>query len=450
MDNIPHSIEAEWAVLGAVMMSDDALDEIELSHDDFYSHANRVIWTAINSLSANNKPRDMVSVMLHLQEIGSLEEIGGVDYLSAIINSCASAANIKSYAEHVKERSVKRKLMEIGSEIGRIAIGNDNSVTALDKAQTALSAIMEDSVKSGPRHIKEILSVVYDNFDSRFNNRNGLIGLSTGYIDIDKKTNGFMEGQLIIVAGRPAMGKTTLAMNICENVALCGSPAMVFSMEMGAEELVDRSFSSIGRIPFEQIRSGNIDDDSWPKITMAGGKLSSSNLIIDDSPGLTINEIRTRARKQKRKTGLSLIMVDYLQLMSGEGNNRTEEISAISRGLKKLAKELKIPVIALSQLNRGVENRVNKRPMMADLRESGAIEQDADIILFLYRDEVYNEQSPDKGLAECIFGKHRNGSLGTIGLVFNGHICRFDNFEGVLTSKTEQKKVGRKSMDDFE
>lgn len=437
-----HSLQAEWAVLGAVMANNNAIDDIELVSDDFYHHANKTIWQAIGELQRHSMPFDMVSVMLRLQETDRLDSVGGPEYLGSIIGAVTSTKNIKTYAAHVKDKSTRRKLAYAGAEIMKLATSAESSTIAIDNAQSILIGLVDTHKSTGPVDIKTLLSPYIDVIDERFRRDGKLVGLPTGFCDIDKRTGGLVPGQLIIVAGRPSMGKTTFALNIAENVSLSNLPVMTFSMEMGANELLDKHYSSIGDILLEKIRSGTLDDSDFNRITTTTSKLMKANMIIDDTPGLSISEIMSRARRIKRSRGLSLIVVDYLQLMSGDGKNRVEEISAISRGMKLMAKELKVPVIALSQLNRELEKRANRRPIMSDLRESGAIEQDADIIIMLYRDEVYDENTTYKGLAECIFVKHRNGQTGMDTLVFDGAKSRFRSSD-VRIVKTEQKTNSR-------
>lgn len=436
-----HSLQAEWAVLGAVMTNNATIDEIELESDDFYHHANKTIWQAIGELQSHSMPFDMVSVMLRLQETDRLDSVGGPGYLGEIINNVTSR-NIKTYAAHVKDKSTRRKLAHAGAEIMKLATSSESSNSAIDSAQSILMGLVDTHKSTGPVDIRTLLSPYIDVIDERFRRDGKLVGLPTGFCDIDKRTGGLVPGQLIIVAGRPSMGKTTFALNIAENVALSNLPVMTFSMEMGANELLDKHYSSIGDILLEKIRSGTLDDSDFGKITTTTNKLMRANMIIDDTPGLSIAEIMSRARRIKRSRGLSLIVVDYLQLMTGEGKSRVEEISAISRGMKLMAKELKVPVIALSQLNRDLEKRINRRPIMSDLRESGAIEQDADIIIMLYRDEVYDEKTDYKGLAECIFVKHRNGQIGMDTLVFDGAKSRFRSSD-IRIIKPEQKTNSR-------
>jgi replicative DNA helicase len=430
------------------MVDNAALDDAGLTGDDFYHNANRTIWDAIGELSSHGKPFDMVSVMLRLQDTGRLDAVGGPEYLGAIINGTAGSRNIKTYAAAVKDKSTRRKLASAGAEIMRLAMDAGSSGEAMDKAQAILMGLVDTTDKRGPVDIKQLLSPYIDVIDERFKRRGGFVGLPTGFSDIDKRTGGLVGGQLIIIAGRPSMGKTTFALNIAENVALTDKTVMTFSMEMGANELLDKHYASIGSVLLESLRTGKLDDSEFNRITTTTHKLLKANMVIDDSPNLTIGEVISRARKIKRQRGLALVVVDYLQLMRGDSKSRVEEISAISRGMKLMAKELDVPVIALSQLNRELEKRQNKRPMMSDLRESGAIEQDADIIMMLYRDEVYNESTDRKGIAECIFTQHRNGQTGMDGLLFDGAFSRFRSFEGMMPEPKEEKQTWRGGFDE--
>ncbi len=435
----PHSLEAEQAVLGGLMLEEAAWDKIAdvLTAEDFYRHDHRLIFQAVSELVAAQRPVDVVTVSEHLESQGRLEEAGGLAYLAALAQNTPSAANIHAYASIVREKAVLRALIRVGQEITERAFQPEGRPVAelLDAAEQAVFHIAEQGARgrAGFTNIKDLLTRAVDRIDALFQQDNPITGVPTGFADFDEMTSGLQPSDLIIVAGRPSMGKTTFAMNIAEHVAVReGLPVAVFSMEMPGEQLAMRLMSSLGRIDQHKVRTGRLEDDDWPKLTMAVGELAEAPLFIDDTPALTPNELRARARRLARENGgkLGLIVIDYLQLMqvAGHSENRAGEISEISRSLKGLAKELDVPVIALSQLNRSLEQRPNKRPVMSDLRESGAIEQDADVIVFIYRDEVYNEDSPDKGTAEIIIGKQRNGPIGTIRLTFLGQYTRFENF----------------------
>ncbi|MCP5278206.1 MAG: replicative DNA helicase [Thiobacillus sp.] len=439
----PHSVEAEQSVLGGLLLENNAWERIAdlIVEKDFYRADHRAIWRQITRLVEENKPADVVTVAESLESLGTLDEIGGLAYLAALAQNTPSAANIRRYAEIVRERSVLRKLAEVGTGIAESAFSpaGRSATQILDEAEARVFEIKEAGAKAtqGFQPMQPLLMEVVTRIDELYNreNPNEVTGVATGFSDLDTKTSGLQPGDLIIVAGRPSMGKTAFSLNIAENVALDTSHSVaVFSMEMGATQLVMRMLGSVGRLDQHKLRTGRISEDDWPRLTHALGRLNETPLYIDESPGLTAMEVRARARRLARQCKddkpLGLIVIDYLQLMSGTGSgeNRATEISDISRSLKGLAKELHVPVIALSQLNRSLEQRPNKRPVMSDLRESGAIEQDADVILFIYRDEVYNPDSQDKGTAEIIIGKQRNGPIGMVRLTFLGEYTRFENY----------------------
>ena len=434
----PHSVEAEQSILGGLMLDNSAWDQVGdlVIEDDFYRHDHRLIFRAIAELAAQNKPFDLVTLSEWLESHGELDNAGGIAYLGTIAKNTPSAANIGAYAAIVRERSILRQLVTVGAKITESAFKTDGSTSAevLDKAEQMVFEIAEKGSrgKKGFVGIKELLNRAVDRIDELFQQDNPITGAPTNFSDFDDMTSGLQSSDMIIVAGRPSMGKTTFAMNIAENVAVhANRPVAVFSMEMPGEQLAMRMMSSIGRIDQHKIRTGKLADEDWPRLTEAVGILAEVPLFIDDTPALSPNELRAKARRLTREHGqLGLIVIDYLQLMQipGGGENRAMEISEISRSLKSLAKELSVPVVALSQLNRSLEQRPNKRPVMSDLRESGAIEQDADVIVFIYRDEVYNEDSPDKGTAEIIIGKQRNGPIGTVRLTFLGQYTRFENY----------------------
>ena len=449
IDNLklpPHSIEAEQAVIGGLLLDNRAWEKIadRIHEKDFYRHDHRLIFRAIGSLESKTQPFDVVTLSESLTQNEELEEVGGLAYLGRLAKDTPSAANIVAYADIVRERSVLRQLISVGTDIADSGYRPEGRDTGelLENAEKHVFAIAEQKVRgaTGLRAISQVLSKTVEQIDHLFETKGAVSGVATGFNDLDKKTTGFQAGDLVIVAGRPAMGKTTFAMNVAETAAISGGmPVAVFSMEMPGEQLAMRLISSLGRIDQHHIRTGELTDEDWPRITSSISMLSETKLFIDDTPAMSPSEIRARARRIKREHGLGLVVIDYLQLMqiAGGSENRATEISEISRSLKALAKELAIPVIALSQLNRGLEQRPDKRPVMSDLRESGAIEQDADIILFVYRDEVYNEDSPDKGTAEIIIGKQRNGPIGKVRLTFHGKYTRFDNFTPDMYSNDE-------------
>jgi len=434
----PHSIDAEQSLLGGLMLENMAWEKVGdvVVEEDFYRRDHRLIFRAIAKLADESVPFDVVTLSEWLDKHGELSGVGGLSYLATLANNTPSAANIKAYADIVRERSVLRQLIQVGTEISDSAFNTEGrpSDELLDNAERLVFKIAEQGAKNkgGFASITNVLTDVVDRIGELFEQDTTVTGLPTGWDDFDEKTSGFQPGDLVIVAGRPAMGKTTFSMNMAEYAAIKSEkPVAVFSMEMPAEQLARRMLSSLGRINQGKLRTGKLDDDDWPRLTAAVSLLSDKPLFIDDSPALSPNEVRSRCRRLAREHGqLGLVLIDYLQLMQVPGlkENRTAEISEISRSLKGLAKELEVPVIALSQLNRGLEQRPNKRPVMSDLRESGAIEQDADIIIFIYRDEVYNPESPDKGTAEIIIGKQRNGPIGTVRLTFLGKYTRFENF----------------------
>lgn len=433
----PHSNDAEQSVLGGIMLENRAWDTVvdRLRDTDFYQNQHRLIFRAMARLMALNKPIDVLTVADTLREMNELDQIGGDVYLFELANNTPSAANITAYADIVRERSVLRQLIGAASDIADNAFNpQGRTITELlDVAERSVFSISEQGSRgAGPVNIKEYLAATMDKIDTLFHSNNPITGTPTGYVDLDEMTSGLQASDLVIIAGRPSMGKTTLAMNIAENVAIKSRlPVLIFSMEMPGESIVMRLLSSLCRIDQLRIRTGKLADEDWPRISSTVSMLSDAPLYIDDSPGLSPAEMRARARRLTKEHGqLGLIVVDYLQLMqvAGHSENRTAEISEISRSLKGLAKELKVPVIALSQLNRGLEQRADKRPVMSDLRESGAIEQDADLIVFIYRDEVYNENSADKGTAEIIIAKQRNGPIGKVRLTFMGQFTCFENF----------------------
>jgi replicative DNA helicase len=433
----PNSVDAEQAVLGGLMLDNSEWDNIAdlLIPADFYRPEHQVIFEVMVRQSEANMPIDVVTLGEALNDLKLLGNAGGLDYLGELAANARGTANIKAYADIIRERATLRKLISVAHEIADSGYntGGRKSADVLDEAEQKVFNIADDRPREGsPEPINPVLMRVVDRIDELSASDGGLTGLSSGYKDLDEMTNGWQKSDLVIVAGRPSMGKTAFAMNLVENAVIAGDrPVLVFSLEMPAESLVFRMLSSLGKIDQGRLRTGQLDEDDWPKLTSAVARLKDRPLLIDDSPGLSPMEMRSRARRVAREKGqLGMIVVDYLQLMQVKGTveNRVGEISEISRSLKQLAREFECPVIALSQLNRSLEQRPNKRPVMSDLRESGAIEQDADVIAFIYRDEVYNEDTPDKGVAEVIIGKHRNGPIGTVKLSFVGRFTRFENY----------------------
>ena len=433
----PHSREAEQSLLGGLML-DEASWEIvadQVTEDDFYFSAHRLIFRALAHLAEAAQPRDVVTVSEWLQRDSALEAAGGLAYLGTLARDTPSAANVGAYAAIVRSRSVLRQLIRVGTDIAQSGYEPQGREVPelIDAAERQVFQIAEAGLrhKQGFVPIRRLLAETLDKIDTLFQSDNPITGLATGLVDFDEKTAGLQPGDLVVIAGRPSMGKTSFAMNLAEHAAIRDKvPTAIFSMEMPGQQLAMRMISSLGRIDQSRVRTGRLTDTDWPRITSAATLIAEAPMFIDDSPALSPTEIRARARRLKREHGLGLIVVDYLQLMQIPGNqeNRASEIAEISRSLKALAKELSVPVIALSQLNRNLEQRPNKRPVMSDLRESGGIEQDADLIIFIYRDEVYNPESPDKGSAEIIIAKQRNGPTGTVRLTFLGQYTRFENF----------------------
>lgn len=452
----PHSEEAEQSVLGGLILSNNVFDDVAglVTKDDFYTLSNRKLFEAITKLHKEESPYDLVTLANYFKGDTYFDTKNGREYLTSIVKNTPGSANIEYYSQIVSNHSTVRRMIKVlgdSQELCQNAGGKDIR-EILDKIESSILKVSENGINqiSQYREMPELLDIAINRLDELFNTDGTITGLQTHLTDFDEITSGLQRGDLVIVAGRPSMGKTTFAMNIAENVATKTKvPVAVFSLEMPGEQLTNRMISSIGRVEADKIRTGSLSQEDWPKLNKAITVLNDADIIVDDSAGLSINELRARARrmdkdirkKQKQRaieagaenpeeseTGLGLIVIDYLQLMSGKSSeNRVNEVAEISRGLKALAKELNIPVIALSQLNRGLEQRPDKRPRMADLRESGAIEQDADIILFVYRDEVYHPDTEDKGVGEIILGKHRNGSLGVVRLTFMGQYTRFDN-----------------------
>ena len=462
----PHSIEAEQSVIGGLMLSNEVFDDVTIivNQNDFYTKQHQAIFGAITELSRNNKPFDLVSCVAYLDSIGQLELAGEKSYLAELVKNTPSSANILYYSQLVRDKAILRGLITASNDIAETAYfpqGRDVR-EILDIAESKVNAIAEhgEGKERLYKSMDMLLESAINKIDELFNTEGTITGQETHLTEFDELTAGLQKSDLIIVAGRPSMGKTTFSMNLAENIATKNSaPIAVFSMEMPGEALAMRMISSIGRIDAGRMRTGQLAQDDWPKLNKAINILSQAKVFIDDTPALMITELRSRARRidkdvreiqrkeaieaghedpESQVTGLGLIVIDYIQLMRGSANseNRVNEISEISRGLKALAKELEIPVIALSQLNRSLEQRPNKRPVMSDLRESGAIEQDADLIIFIYRDEVYNADTEDKGTAEIILGKHRNGSLGTVRLTFIGQYTRFENHAAFDTSES--------------
>jgi len=442
----PHSIEAEQSVLGGLMLDSSRWDDVAdiLVANDFYRRDHRLIFTSIEGLIEASMPADVITTQEYLDNSGELEKAGGLSYLDELTRNTPSAANIAAYAKIVQEHSIMRRLLNSVNEINQSIYTPEgrSPQEILDIAEQKIYAISDEGAKHGSGFVavNKLLKLAVDRIEELFKSGSELTGLSTGFTDLDKITTGLQDSDLIIVAGRPSMGKTSLAMNIAENVAVGSDKAVaIFSMEMSGVQLVRRMLTSLGRINAQRVRTGALREEDWSRLTSAINLLDQRRIYIDDTPGLSPSELRARCRRlaSQNEDGLGLIIIDYLQLMSltGTTENRATELSTITRNLKTLAKEINVPVMALSQLNRSLEQRTDKRPVMSDLRESGSIEQDADLIMFIYRDEVYNEESENKGIAEIIISKQRNGPTGTIKLTFFGEYTKFENFINPISTK---------------
>ncbi|CAL1329425.1 replicative DNA helicase [Candidatus Providencia siddallii] len=436
----PHSIEAEQSILGGIMIDNDRWDTVSdrITQSDFFIKSHKIIFSQMKILLEQNKPIDLITLSESLEQQGKLDIVGGFSYLAELSKNTPSTVNINAYADIVRERAIVRNMISVANEIADSGYDpkGRTSEDLLDLAESKIFQIAESKTNKsdGPKIIETILADTIEKIEKLYKHPNkGVTGISTGYQDLDNKTLGLQNSDFIIIAARPSMGKTTFAMNLCENIAMTEKkPVLIFSLEMPGNQIMMRMLASLSRVNQTRIRTGQLSDEDWARISSTMSILMEKcNMYIDDSSGLTPMDVRSRARRVYRdNNGLSLIMIDYLQLMRVPSliENRTLEIAEISRSLKALAKELNVPVITLSQLNRSLEQRADKRPVNSDLRESGSIEQDADLIMFIYRDEIYNDNSILKGVAEIIIGKHRNGPVGTIKLTFNGQLSRFDNY----------------------
>ncbi|MDR4890475.1 replicative DNA helicase [Fredinandcohnia sp. QZ13] len=432
----PQNIEAEQAVLGAIFLEPSSLtlaSEI-LIPEDFYRTSHQKIFDAMLNLSDKGEPVDLVTVTSELADVKILDEIGGVSYLSELAGSVPTASNIEYYAKIIEEKSILRRLIRTATTIATDGYSREDEVDSLlSEAEKNIMEVANRKNAGAFQNIKDVLVQTYDNIETLHNRVGDITGIPTGFTELDKMTAGFQRNDLIIVAARPSVGKTAFALNIAQNVATkTDENVAIFSLEMGAEQLVMRMLCAEGNINAQNLRTGSLTPEDWSKLTMAMGSLSNSGIYIDDTPGIRVNEIRSKCRRLKQESGLGMILIDYLQLIQGSGRsgeNRQQEVSEISRSLKALARELKVPVIALSQLSRGVEQRQDKRPMMSDIRESGSIEQDADIVAFLYRDDYYDKESENKNIIEIIIAKQRNGPVGTVSLAFVKEYNKFVNLE---------------------
>ncbi len=433
----PQNLEAETSVLGAVLLENEALNRVLeiLLEDDFYRDAHRRIFSAIIHLYEHSEPVDLITLSEVLKTRGELDEVGGVEYLNSLVNGVPTAANISYYAKIIKEKAILRKLINRATEIVSQSYANSGDVDEfIDKAERTIFEISEDRVRPSFYPIKDLIKSSFKTIERLYEKRQLITGVPTGFQRLDELTSGLQPSDLIIIAGRPSMGKTAFALNIAQNASVQAAiPAAIFSLEMSKEQLALRMLCSEAKVDAHRLRGGFLSESDWPKLTRAAGSLSEAPLFIDDTPGLTALEMRAKSRRLKIEHNLGLVIVDYLQLMRGRASadSREQEISDISRSLKALAKELSIPVIALSQLNRRVEERGDKRPQLSDLRESGAIEQDADVILFLYREEIYNKSEENRGKAEIIIGKQRNGPTDKVDLAFLDKYTRFENLSGL-------------------
>jgi len=431
----PQNIEAEQAVLGAIFLDPSSLTLASelLIPDDFYRAAHQKIYNAMLELSDKGEPVDLVTVTSELADANLLEEVGGVSYLSDLANSAPTAANIEYYGKIVEEKSILRRLIRTATTIAQDGYSREDEVEVLlNEAEKTIMEVAQRKNAGAFQNIKDVLVQTYDNIETLHDRKGDITGIPTGFIELDKMTAGFQRNDLIIVAARPSVGKTAFALNIAQNVATkTDENVAIFSLEMGADQLVMRMLCAEGNIDAQRLRTGSLTPEDWGKLTMAMGSLSNSGIYIDDTPGIRVGDIRAKCRRLKQESGLGMVLIDYLQLIQGNGrtDNRQQEVSEISRSLKELARELKVPVIALSQLSRGVEQRQDKRPMMSDIRESGSIEQDADIVAFLYRDDYYDKESENKNIIEIIIAKQRNGPVGTVSLAFVKEYNKFVNLE---------------------
>lgn len=431
----PQNIEAEQAVLGAIFLQPSSLTLASelLIPEDFYRASHQKIYNAMLELSDKGEPIDLVTVTAELADTNLLEEVGGVSYLSDLANSVPTAANIEYYGKIVEEKSILRRLIRTATTIAQDGYSREDEVEVLlNEAEKTIMEVAQRKNAGAFQNIKDVLVQTYDNIETLHDRKGDVTGIPTGFVELDRMTAGFQRNDLIIVAARPSVGKTAFALNIAQNVATkTDENVAIFSLEMGADQLVMRMLCAEGNIDAQRLRTGSLTPEDWGKLTMAMGSLSNSGVYIDDTPGIRVGEIRAKCRRLKQESGLGMVLIDYLQLIQGNGrtDNRQQEVSEISRSLKELARELKVPVIALSQLSRGVEQRQDKRPMMSDIRESGSIEQDADIVAFLYRDDYYDKESENKNIIEIIIAKQRNGPVGTVALAFVKEYNKFVNLE---------------------
>lgn len=434
----PHSIDAEQSVLGSILLDKDAIVVVSeiIKSEDFYKDAHKEIYEAVLELYRRSDPIDLITLTEELKKRNNLDLAGGIAYLTSLSTVVPTSSNVKYYADIVKEKSILRKLIKASSDILDLGFGGTKDVqNILESAEKKIFDISQEKTGDNFKPINEVLMDAYDTLEELYRNKGGITGLTTGFLDLDRKTNGLQRTDLILIAARPAMGKTAFSLNLAQNVALKANASVaIFSLEMSKEQLVQRMLSSESHVELNKLKNGSMGEDDWPKLIEAMGVLSKSKVYIDDTPGITIMEMRSKCRRLKIEKGLDLILIDYLQLMEGDSKieSRQQEISKISRSLKILAKELNCPVIALSQLSRAPELRSDHRPILSDLRESGAIEQDADIVMFLYRDEYYHADSEKKNIGEVIIAKHRHGETGTVELAWLGEFQKFHNLSRTM------------------
>lgn len=433
---LPQNIDAEMSVLGAMMDDKTVIAEAgeELSPEDFYKEAHKIIFSAIMELFMKDIPVDEITLIENLRSAGKLEAVGGISYIASLTSMLATTMNVDSYIKIVKDKAILRRLIRSANEIIEESYTKQNEVDeVMDRAEKKIFDISENKVKSDFERVSSVLSRSIEQLEQVFNNKSDVTGIETPFIDLNSKTSGFQKGDMVLIAARPSMGKTTFALNLAQHAALrCGKSVVIFSLEMSKEQLVQKLLCAEANISMVSFRNGDLKDSDWDNIVRSAGPLGASKIFIDDTPGVTVMEMRSKCRRIKLEHGIDMILIDYLQLMSGSGSeSRQQEVSEISRSIKALAKEMECPVIALSQLSRAPEQRADHRPMLSDLRESGSIEQDADVVMFLYRDEYYNKETEDKNIGECIMAKQRNGPVGTVKLAWLGQYSKFGNLDVV-------------------
>lgn len=434
MRSLPQSIEAEQSVIGSMIIDKSAIAQVaeKLTEDDFYRDGHKIIYKAIFEMFKNDMAVDLVTLLEYLKSTDQLEKAGGVTYITEVSSSVPTTANLSSYIKIVEEKSILRRLIKASTAIIEDSYNKQGEVEGvLDLAEKKIFNIAEKRSTSDFESLSDVLERGFLEIERLFNNKGQITGVPSGFTDLDAKTSGFQKGDMVLIAARPSMGKTTFALNIAENAALReGKSVVIFSLEMPKEQLAYKLLCSEANVDMLKLRTGNLDDKDWENIARATGPLSKAKIYIDDTAGVTVMEMRSKCRRLKMEYGIDLILIDYLQLMSGSSSeNRQQEVSEISRSIKALAKEMECPVIALSQLSRAPEQRADHRPMLSDLRESGSIEQDADLVMFLYRDEYYNKETEDKNMAECIVAKHRNGPVGTVKMAFLGALSKFGDLD---------------------